>query len=275
MRYMILLSGVQIKYNFLADKFKAPKQSTNNPDISSENPTEPETKTFTAAQTFAPSQLPNQKIESRDLAPTFAWHTQKQQQNDVQQIVTAPTISENVAANIKNPQSAITEQKVLPAMMENLLIAQPAAYASQQLPMPPMQHEQFRKINVEDMFKVDTNNLPQPPPNWRNKMAPSSGALFEWTASVPPPVPSVNSIPTGQARPIKGAGKSKGNDNPFYSSGSGVAATPKSNDGIYHPQPMNMYPQMNSRQPQGPPPPQQTKTFYQVSLTQIIQLIMF
>lgn len=190
--------------------------------------------------------------------------SQKQPQNDVQPIVAASTISENVNPNINKPLSVITDQEGLSAMMEQLLRAKPAVYTAQQLPMPPMNHEQFRKINVEDMFKVDTINLPQPPPNWRNKMAPSSGGLPEWTAGVPAPTPAVNSIPTAHARPIKGAGKSKGNDNISHSSGSGVAA-PKSNDGIYHPQPMNMYPQMISRQPPGPPPPQQTKTFYQVS----------
>lgn len=266
---MILLSEVQIKHNFLADKFKSASESFEKPDKGSEKPAETET------NTFAPSQMPISNQETRDAASNDIWQMlkqQKQQQNDVQQIVEASTINENITQKINKPQSGITEQQGLPAMLENLLIAQPAAYTAQKLPMPPMHHEQFRKINVEDMFKVDTSNLPQPPPNWRNKMAPSSGGLPEWTANVPPPAPAVNSIPTGHARPIKGAGKSKGNDNLFYSSGSGVDP-PKTNDGIYHPQPMNMFPQMNSRQPLGPPPPQQTKTFYQVSSRQIKQLM--
>lgn len=258
---MIFQNDVQIKHKFLADKFKLPNIWNANSDVS-KNSTEPETKSVD------PSQLTNQNQESRNAASNGIWQIlkqPKQQQNDVQPIVAASKISEN----INKQQSVITEVKGLPEMMENLLKSQPAAFAPQ-IPMPTMHHEQFRKINIEDMFKVDTSNLPQPPPNWRNKMAPTSGGLpEEWSASVPPPVPAANSIPTGHARPIKGAGKSKGNDNLFYSSGSDVAA-PKSNDGIYHPQPMNMFPQMINRQPPlGPPPPQQTKTFYQVSFTQI------
>lgn len=235
---MVLVTAFQINHNFVADKFESSNEA----------------------------QVLKKNEESRDVASNDNWKMLKQQQNDVKPIVLASTISENVTSNINKPQSVITEQQDLPEMMEKLLRAQPADYTADNVPIPPTQHEQFRKINVEDMFKVDTNNLPQPPPNWRNKIAPPSGGLPEWTANVPPPVPTVNSIPTGHARPIKGAGKSKGNDNLFYSGGSGVTP-PKSNDGIYHPQPMNMYPQMISRQPLGPPPPQQTKTFYQVSST--------
>lgn len=34
----------------------------------------------------------------------------------------------------------------------------------------PNNQEQYKQINVEDLFKVAANNLPKPPDNWRNKM---------------------------------------------------------------------------------------------------------
>lgn len=41
--------------------------------------------------------------------------------------------------------------------------------------MPVNQQEQYKKINVEDMFKVNPDNLPKPPENWRNKMVSAIG----------------------------------------------------------------------------------------------------
>lgn len=37
------------------------------------------------------------------------------------------------------------------------------------------QQDQYKKINLEDMFKVNPDNLPKPPENWRNKMVSAIG----------------------------------------------------------------------------------------------------
>lgn len=39
----------------------------------------------------------------------------------------------------------------------------------------PNNQEHYKKINVEDMFKVNPDNLPKPPENWRNKMVSAIG----------------------------------------------------------------------------------------------------
>lgn len=42
-------------------------------------------------------------------------------------------------------------------------------------PAQPTNTEQYKKINVEDLFKVNPDNLPKPPENWRNKMVSAIG----------------------------------------------------------------------------------------------------
>lgn len=149
--------------------------------------------------------------------------------------------------------------------------------------------EQFRKINVEDLFKVDTVNLPQPPPNWRNKMAPETSSPSNWRNKIAPETSSPsnwrNNVAPNTSSPshwpktqmtgteipveqLKGNNPEKSMTFPHFmfpqpsglpaklptpqkSSGSSNINTKHATDIIYHPQPQNILMPMFSQQPNG------------------------
>lgn len=101
--------------------------------------------------------------------------------------------------------------------------------------------EQFRKINVEDLFKVDTVKLPQPPPNWRTKMAPESVRPSKQEIKTENMDMQQKSIPFSQFMfPLPDTQLPENLPLSQKSPAGGSAVTKKSTDFIYHPLPQNV-----------------------------------
>lgn len=95
-------------------------------------------------------------------------------------------------------------------LMEKLKIGANASPITEKTDPHPAgsSHEQFRKIDVGDMFKVDPNTLPKPPTNWRN----SQNDVGVYTLkNSRPPAPTSNifhpqpkmMLPRGPAVPLQ------------------------------------------------------------------------
>ena len=88
--------------------------------------------------------------------------------------------------------------------------------------------EQFRKINVEDLFKVDTLNLPKPPSNWQNNTNVNIESMIKSQNLENLPVKPL-ALPPQEAEPAQ----SGNNDH----CGPPTLPVQTQSDIIYHPQP--------------------------------------